>query len=229
MLWRDTTCWRTTSTTGRNAILRICWPLMPQPPPLSSWHASHRHTWGIYNLNLYWNIFIYYTNYHYNGHFFLTALGHLFFFLTCLFLHSMANASVLPGELQRENTEDVLQGERLSDADICPPLPTPAPPVTERGEWGEGDNASKRKQTAPIIRKVRGISSYPAVLWRVWPVFWYCFLPVFFFFISTRFPPVLRKSECSIFWSFVSGGEHGWAEPQPRQPQPKKRLSAELS
>lgn len=73
----------------------------------------------------------------------------------------MANASVLPGELQRENTEDVLQGERLSDADICPPLPTPAPPVTKGGEWEEGDNVSKHKQTAPIIRKVRQISSYP--------------------------------------------------------------------
>uniref|UniRef100_A0A8C8JH20 Protein kinase domain-containing protein n=1 Tax=Oncorhynchus tshawytscha TaxID=74940 RepID=A0A8C8JH20_ONCTS len=35
----------------------------------------------------------------------------------------MANASVLPAELQRENTEDVLQGERLSDADNCPPIP----------------------------------------------------------------------------------------------------------
>lgn len=110
-----------------------------------------------------------YNNYHYIDHFFSPALGHLFFFLTCLFLHSMANASVLPGELQRENTEDVLQGERLSDADICPPLPMPAPPVNERGEWEEGDNAPNRKQTAPIIRKVRGISGYPAVLWRVWP------------------------------------------------------------
>ncbi|KAK5903400.1 hypothetical protein CgunFtcFv8_007184 [Champsocephalus gunnari] len=35
----------------------------------------------------------------------------------------MANASMLPAELQRENTEDVLQGERLSDADNCPPHP----------------------------------------------------------------------------------------------------------
>lgn len=66
----------------------------------------------------------------------------------------MANASVLPGELQRENTEDVLQGERLSDAEICPALPTPAPAVAERREWEEGDNVSNRKQTAPIIRKV---------------------------------------------------------------------------
>uniref|UniRef100_A0A7N8YK43 non-specific serine/threonine protein kinase n=1 Tax=Mastacembelus armatus TaxID=205130 RepID=A0A7N8YK43_9TELE len=41
----------------------------------------------------------------------------------------MANASVLPGELQRENTEDVLQGERLSDADNCPPIPTPTTPA----------------------------------------------------------------------------------------------------
>lgn len=112
--------------------------------------------------------------------FFPPALGLHFSGLTCLFLHSMANASVLPGELQRENTEDVLQGERLSDADICPPLPTPAPPVTERGEWEEGDNMSNRKPTTPIIRKVRGVSSYPAVLWLVWPVFSNCFLPVFF-------------------------------------------------
>lgn len=82
----------------------------------------------------------------------------------------MANASVLPGELQRENTEDVLQGERLSDAEICPPLPTPAPPVTERGEQEEGDKVSHRKQTAPIIRKVRGRSSYPTLLRMVWPV-----------------------------------------------------------
>uniref|UniRef100_A0AAY4EUB9 Protein kinase domain-containing protein n=1 Tax=Denticeps clupeoides TaxID=299321 RepID=A0AAY4EUB9_9TELE len=36
----------------------------------------------------------------------------------------MANASAIPGDLQRENTEDVLQGERLSDADNCPPIPT---------------------------------------------------------------------------------------------------------
>lgn len=68
MLWRDTMCWRTTSTTGRNAILRICWPLMLQLPPLSSWHASHQHTWGISNPNRDWNIFVYYTialNFHY--------------------------------------------------------------------------------------------------------------------------------------------------------------------
>lgn len=71
----------------------------------------------------------------------------------------MANASVLPGELQRENTEDVLQGERLSDADICPPLATPAAPVPGEGALEEGDHRSNQKQPTPIIRKVRGIIS----------------------------------------------------------------------
>uniref|UniRef100_A0A3Q2TSW4 Tau tubulin kinase 2b n=1 Tax=Fundulus heteroclitus TaxID=8078 RepID=A0A3Q2TSW4_FUNHE len=56
----------------------------------------------------------------------------------------MANASVLPGELQRENTEDVLQGERLSDADNCPPIPTP---TTAGGDvWEEMDRNRNLKQ-----------------------------------------------------------------------------------
>lgn len=69
----------------------------------------------------------------------------------------MANASVLPGELQRENTEDVLQGERLSDADICPPVATPAPPVPGEEALEERDHRSNPKLPTPIIRKVRGI------------------------------------------------------------------------
>lgn len=68
-------------------------------------------------------------------------------------LRSMANASVLPGELQRENTEDVLQGERLSDADNCPPIPTP---TTLGGDvWEEMDRNRNRKHAQPTIRKVR--------------------------------------------------------------------------
>ncbi|XP_028997243.1 tau-tubulin kinase 2b [Betta splendens] len=64
----------------------------------------------------------------------------------------MANASVLPGELQRENTEDVLQGERLSDADNCPPIPTP---TTHGGDvWEEMDRNRNHKLTQPVIRKV---------------------------------------------------------------------------
>lgn len=70
-------------------------------------------------------------------------------------LHSMANASVLPGELQRENTEDVLQGERLSDADNCPPIPTP---TTLGGDvWEEMDRNRNHKHTQPMIRKVRAM------------------------------------------------------------------------
>ncbi|KAM9840000.1 tau-tubulin kinase 2b [Aulostomus maculatus] len=64
----------------------------------------------------------------------------------------MANASVLPGELQRENTEDVLQGERLSEADNCPPIPTPTTPGGD--VWEEMDRNQNRKQTQPVIRKV---------------------------------------------------------------------------
>ncbi|CAL1586630.1 unnamed protein product [Knipowitschia caucasica] len=67
----------------------------------------------------------------------------------------MANASVLPGELQRENTEDVLQGERLSDADNCPPIPTPttAPPAGESWDHTER-NRNLKPATQPVIRKV---------------------------------------------------------------------------
>ncbi|XP_074541422.1 tau-tubulin kinase 2b isoform X2 [Halichoeres trimaculatus] len=64
----------------------------------------------------------------------------------------MANASVLPGELQRENTEDVLQGERLSDADNCPPIPTPTTPGGD--VWEEMDRNRNHKHAQPIIRKV---------------------------------------------------------------------------
>lgn len=65
----------------------------------------------------------------------------------------MANASVLPGELQRENTEDVLQGERLSDADNCLPIPTP---TTAGGDvWEEMDRNRNLKHPQPMIRKVR--------------------------------------------------------------------------
>ncbi|XP_069370817.1 tau-tubulin kinase 2b isoform X2 [Paralichthys olivaceus] len=64
----------------------------------------------------------------------------------------MANASVLPGELQRENTEDVLQGERLSDADNCPPIPTPTTPGGD--VWEEMDRNRNHKHAQQIIRKV---------------------------------------------------------------------------
>uniref|UniRef100_A0A3Q3W582 Protein kinase domain-containing protein n=1 Tax=Mola mola TaxID=94237 RepID=A0A3Q3W582_MOLML len=64
----------------------------------------------------------------------------------------MANASVLPGELQRENTEDVLQGERLSDADNCPLIPTPTTPG--RDVWEEMDRSRNHKHATPTIRKV---------------------------------------------------------------------------
>ncbi|XP_061609520.1 tau-tubulin kinase 2b [Phyllopteryx taeniolatus] len=65
----------------------------------------------------------------------------------------MANASVLPVELQRENTEDVLMlGERFSDADNCPPIP--AATVPARGIWDEMDRIQNQKHVEPVIRKV---------------------------------------------------------------------------
>ncbi|XP_077367118.1 tau-tubulin kinase 2b [Festucalex cinctus] len=66
----------------------------------------------------------------------------------------MANASVLPVELQRENTEDVLMlGERFSDADNCPPAPPPAS-VPARGIWDEMERIQTQKHVEPMIRKV---------------------------------------------------------------------------
>ncbi|KAM6914964.1 LOW QUALITY PROTEIN: tau-tubulin kinase 2b [Xenentodon cancila] len=64
----------------------------------------------------------------------------------------MANASLLPGELQRENTEDVLQGERLSDADNCPPHPHADNPGAD--VWEEMDRNRNHKHAQPVIRKV---------------------------------------------------------------------------
>lgn len=65
---------------------------------------------------------------------------------------SMANASMLPGDLQRENTEDVLQGERLSDADNCPPIPTPTTPGPD--VWEEMDRNRNHKHGPQLARKV---------------------------------------------------------------------------
>uniref|UniRef100_A0A8C7PSN2 Tau tubulin kinase 2b n=1 Tax=Oncorhynchus mykiss TaxID=8022 RepID=A0A8C7PSN2_ONCMY len=63
----------------------------------------------------------------------------------------MANASVLPGELQRENTEDVLQGERLSDADNCPPIPAQHQRAAQGADvWEEMDRNRNRKHTAVV-------------------------------------------------------------------------------
>lgn len=64
----------------------------------------------------------------------------------------MANASMLPGDLQRENTEDVLQGERLSDADNCPPIPTPTTPGPD--VWEEMDKNRNHKHRPQLARKV---------------------------------------------------------------------------
>ncbi|KAL0965040.1 hypothetical protein UPYG_G00276010 [Umbra pygmaea] len=71
----------------------------------------------------------------------------------------MANASVLPGELQKENTEDVLQGEHLSDADNCPPIPVQHQRAAQGADvWEEMDRNRKhsavQQKQQPLIKKV---------------------------------------------------------------------------
>lgn len=66
----------------------------------------------------------------------------------------MANASVIPGDLQRENTEDVLQGERLSEADNCAPIPTQPAQVADVWEDVEHSRDRNLNHVQPLIRKV---------------------------------------------------------------------------
>ncbi|XP_061699791.1 tau-tubulin kinase 2 isoform X2 [Syngnathoides biaculeatus] len=67
----------------------------------------------------------------------------------------MANASLIPGDLMRENTEEVLQDERLSDADNNVAAPERAagspghPPRTQEADvWEELDRNRNRVRTA---------------------------------------------------------------------------------
>ncbi|XP_059354703.1 tau-tubulin kinase 2-like [Carassius carassius] len=66
----------------------------------------------------------------------------------------MANASMIPGDLQRENTEDVLQGERLSEADNCAPIPTQPAQGVDVCEDMEHSHDRNLNHVQPLIRKV---------------------------------------------------------------------------
>ncbi|KAG9283021.1 tau-tubulin kinase 2-like [Astyanax mexicanus] len=66
----------------------------------------------------------------------------------------MANASAIPGDMQRENTEDVLQGERLSEADNCPPIPPQHTQGADVWEEMERSRDRNRNHVQPLIRKV---------------------------------------------------------------------------
>ncbi|XP_066533716.1 tau-tubulin kinase 2b isoform X2 [Hoplias malabaricus] len=66
----------------------------------------------------------------------------------------MANASAIPGDMQRENTEDVLQGERLSEADNCPPIPPQHVQGADVWEEMERSRDRNRNHVQPLIRKV---------------------------------------------------------------------------
>lgn len=66
----------------------------------------------------------------------------------------MANASVIPGDLLRENTDEVLQGEQLSDVENNPvPERLPGSPLPlhrnqEADVWEELDRNRNRIKTA---------------------------------------------------------------------------------
>lgn len=66
----------------------------------------------------------------------------------------MANASAIPGDMQRENTEDVLQGERLSEADNCSPIPAQHAQGADVWEEMERSRERNRNHVQPQIRKV---------------------------------------------------------------------------
>ncbi|KAF7690548.1 hypothetical protein HF521_012352 [Silurus meridionalis] len=83
----------------------------------------------------------------------LAATGQQLTRLTPAYL-GMANASAIPGDLQRENTEDVLQGERLSEADNCPPIPPQHAQGADVWEEMERSQNRNRNPVQPQIRKV---------------------------------------------------------------------------
>lgn len=72
----------------------------------------------------------------------------------------MANASLIPGDLMRENTDEVLQDEQLSDVENNPaPDRMPGSPLhphrnQEADVWEELDRNRNRIRTA--VWKVRG-------------------------------------------------------------------------
>lgn len=67
----------------------------------------------------------------------------------------------VPGDLQRENTDDVLQDEHLSDQENAPPAPPSRPPgdtgVPHTGEPGETweDTDFNRNRLRISLNKVR--------------------------------------------------------------------------
>lgn len=67
----------------------------------------------------------------------------------------------VPGDLQRENTDDVLQDEHLSDQENAPPAPPSRPPgdtgdVQHAGEQGEAweDTDFNRNRLRISLNKV---------------------------------------------------------------------------
>lgn len=73
-----------------------------------------------------------------------------------LFFCSVVNVTPVPGELPRENTDDVLQDEHLSDQENAPPMPLPMRPGEVAPPGGEGwdDTDFNRNKLRISISKV---------------------------------------------------------------------------
>lgn len=77
--------------------------------------------------------------------------------------YSMANASLIPGDLLRENTDEVLQDEQLSDVENPAPDRLPGSPLhphrnQETDVWEELDRNRNRIRTAVWKVKATGNS-----------------------------------------------------------------------
>lgn len=77
--------------------------------------------------------------------------------LVLLFSSSIVNASLLPGDLLKENTDEVLQDEQLSDGDNAQPENLPGSPNlplrNQETDFWEGLDRN-RNQICPAVLKV---------------------------------------------------------------------------
>lgn len=95
----------------------------------------------------------------------------IFYLSSCLFFR-VVNVTPVPGDLLRENTEDVLQGEHLSDQENAPPIlsgrpveglgQAPNTPFNEGEVWEETD--VNRNKLRISISKVKNISLSPVTV-----------------------------------------------------------------
>lgn len=158
---------------------------------------------------------------------FLRSLGvNLFFFLIeidCVIFSwtsRVINVTQMPGDLQRENTDDVVQDEHLSDQENAPPIPSGRPAdgsqlPTDADAWEETDfnrnklriNIGKVQNTSMNIIQLNTFHDY--------------ILKSFFFLnqlniiIHLKFyKSVFFSFFFSFLWFYVAGRSRGWWKPR---------------